>query len=86
MELEIAGRVAGAIGTNGGMGAPARYRLRSRPDGAVTRLPSSLRSCVPERGHDLAREQIDGAQHLGQREVAEGELRHEVVGAGLLHL
>src|SRR5215475_14690282 len=43
-------------------------------------------SRVVERRHDLAREQIDGAQYLGEREIAEGELPDEVVGAGLLHL
>src|SRR5215831_11142846 len=47
---------------------------------------SSHPSRAVERRHDLAREQIDGAQHLGGRQVAEGELTDEIVGAGFLHL
>ncbi len=31
MELEIAGRVAGAIGTNGGMGAPCTVPIAIAP-------------------------------------------------------
>src|SRR5262245_19940086 len=50
--------------------------------GGLWRVPSAAR----ERRHYLAREQIDGAQHLGAREVAERELGDEVVCARLLHL
>ena len=36
-----------------------------------------------QRGHDLTREKIHGAQRLGERQVAEGELADEVVGGGI---
>src|SRR5262245_15516117 len=55
----------------------------TKPRGARFCLNASR---VVERRHHLAREQIDGAQHLGEREIAEGELPDEIVGAGLLHL
>ena len=86
MELAIAGGVAGAIARTVD-GRPCTVAIAIAPRrGRYTSFSSGLQSCVLERRHDLAREQIDGAQHLAQREVAEGELRHEVVGAGLLHL
>src|SRR5438046_8279979 len=43
-------------------------------------------SRAAQRRHHLARKKVDRTQHLGERQVAEGELRDEVVGAGLLHL
>src|SRR5262249_2623737 len=56
------------------------------PTNARGALFSSHPSRAVEPQHDLAREQIDGAQHLGGRQVAEGELTDEIVGAGFLHL
>src|SRR5262245_39436398 len=48
--------------------------------------PNFSALCALQGRHDLAREQVDGAAHLRQREVTERELPDEVIGAGFLHL
>src|SRR3977135_1762916 len=62
----------------GGIGAAAAHTQ-------TTHIERRALSTV-QRGHDLACEQLDSAQHLREREVAEGELRDEIIGPGLVHL